>query len=223
MTNWRNENRRRTRSDPEYELQDTGVFNESRYFDIVAEYAKQDVDDLLIRITIANRGPEAAPITFLPILWFRNTWCWGANSDVPQKPQIRMRNPGEIEAEHPKLGEFLLSLEGAPELLFTENETNTERLWKWRGENTFYKDAFHEYLIGGRKEAVNSHQQGTKACAVYSMTLGGGEQKTLQFRLCRAGSADLPREQWDAVFDCRIQEANEFYAHLSQGLERAGN
>ncbi|MGI9075111.1 MAG: MGH1-like glycoside hydrolase domain-containing protein [Bryobacteraceae bacterium] len=218
----RQENQRGTRADPEYELVDTGIFDEGRYFDIFAEYAKQDVDDILIRITIANRGPEAANLTFLPTLWFRNTWAW--YSDPPHKPLLQVSSSGELQADHDSLGTFLLSLDGAPEFLFTNNETNTERIWNWRGENTFYKDAFHEYLIEGRRQAVNPVQQGTKACAVYSLNLDAGAQTVLHFRLHQAGSPDLPRDQWNAVFEARIREASEFYSHLSRGLnEEARN
>ncbi|MGI8959226.1 MAG: MGH1-like glycoside hydrolase domain-containing protein [Bryobacteraceae bacterium] len=213
----RQENQRRTRVDPEYELVDTGIFDEERYFDVFAEYAKQDVDDILIRITIANRGPEAAALTFLPTLWFRNTWAWYSNP--PQRPLLHVNSAGELQADYASLGTFSLSLEGAPEILFTNNETNTEHLWGWRGENTFYKDAFHEYLIAERPEAVNPQRQGTKACAVYKLALNAGQEKILHFRLRRAGSPDLARDQWDGVFEARIREASEFYSGLADRLD----
>ncbi|HEX7359475.1 MAG TPA: glucosidase [Bryobacteraceae bacterium] len=209
------ENRRRTREDAEYELMDTGAFAESRYFDVFAEYAKNDVDDLLIRITIANRGPDPASLIFLPTIWFRNIWTW---SGTAVKPQLRATASGEVELEHPDAGNFLLTLDGAPELLFTENETNTERLWNWSGANRFYKDAFHEYVIRGRSEAVNPAREGTKACALYRLTLAPGAGTTLLFRFCRTGTPDLPREQWDSVLDTRIREANEFYALFQRNL-----
>ena len=212
------ESHRRTRFDPEFELEDTGVFNQSRYFDIFAEYAKHDVDDILIRVSIANRGPDTAEIAFLPTLWFRNTWVWELNQDPSQKPRLHSASSSEIQAHHPLLGDFVLSLEDAPELLFTENESNTERLWGYRGQNPYYKDAFHEYVVGGRHDAVNPDRQGAKACALYRLSLNSGEQKVLQFRLFRAGSADLPRDQWDSVFDIRIQETSEFYSQLSHNL-----
>ncbi len=212
------ENHRRTRLDPEYELEDTGIFNDGRYFDITAEFAKHDVDDVLIRITIVNRGPEIAELSFLPTLWFRNTWIWGATEDPSTRPSIRLARSGELQADHTALGTFLLSLDGAPETLFTENETNTERLWGWRGKNAFYKDGFHEYVIHGRKDAVNPAQQGTKACALYRLKLQGGEQSILHFRFSKAGSAALPRDQWEGVFASRLQEADEFHSSLSPGL-----
>ena len=208
---------RRTRQDPEYELEDTGIFNERRYFDIFAEYAKNDVDDILIRIRIVNRGPDKADLTFLPTLWFRNTWCW-SNQPGEAKPRLSKWGDNQILAEHNILGQYYLTLDGTPEMLFTENETNTERLWGWRGDNTFYKDAFHEYLIHGKREAVNPKPLGTKACAVYRLSIEGQDQAILHFRLARDGSADLARTNWDAVFDTRIAECMDFYGGFDEGL-----
>ncbi|HSU61684.1 MAG TPA: hypothetical protein VLI55_20410 [Bryobacteraceae bacterium] len=212
------ENRQRTRQDPEFELEDTGIFNESRYFDIFAEYAKNDVDDMLIRVTVVNRGPETASMTFLPTIWFRNTWSWSSHSGATAKPGLRKSEASAIEARHPALGTFVLELDATPELLFTENETNTERIWGWRGQNVFYKDAFNEFLIHRRSDAVNLQHQGTKACAIYPLTLASKQRAILRFRLARAGSPELARDAWDKVFDLRIQEASEFYSRLSQGL-----
>ncbi len=213
------ENRSRTRFDPEFELLDTGVFNEQRYFDIFAEYAKRDVDDIFIRVTVVNRGPEAAALFLLPTLWFRNTWSWYFNPDPAKKALLSMPSVDTLQAEHGSLGTFRLSLDGKPEVLFTNNDSNTERLWGSRGENTFYKDAFHEYLIEGRRESVNPEHQGTKATAIYKLTLNAGEQQTFYFRFYRSGSPDIPREQWDGVFEARIREADEFYRDLSHGLD----
>lgn len=211
------ESRRRSMLDPEYELQDTGVFNESRYFDIFVEYAKQDVDDIFVRISIVNRGPDIANLVFLPTLWFRNTWIWCSTRDISE-PRLTTNSAGELQADHPKLGTFLLSLEGTPEAVFTENETNTERIWNWRGNNRFYKDAFHEYVIHGRKESVNPEQQGTKSCAIYYLKFDAGQQQTLRFRLYRAGSPEISRDNWDTIFDSRLREANEFYSNLAHSL-----
>ena len=136
--------------DPEFELEDTGIFKERKYFDIFAEYAKNDVDDILIRVRIVNRGPDKAELTFLPTLWFRNTWCW-SKTPPEDKPRLAKQGDRAISAVHPELGNFTLTCDGTPEMLFTENETNTERIFGWRGENTFYKDAFHEYIIHGKK------------------------------------------------------------------------
>ena len=214
------ETARRTRLDPEYELQDTGVFDQNRYFDVFAEYAKNDVDDILIRVTVVNRGPEAAPLTLLPTLWFRNTWRWGGDEEPPNKPVLRAGSQGEVQAQHADLGAFTFFPDGTPQLLFTDNDTNTVRFWHWSGKTTFYKDAFHDYVINGRKEAVNSKQQGTKACAVYSQTLAAGQQVVYRFRLARAGAPSLGRDAWDAVFAERAKEADEFYENLAQGLPK---
>ncbi|MBV9304690.1 MAG: glucosidase [Acidobacteriaceae bacterium] len=215
------ENQRRTRQDPEFNLEDTGVFNDSRYFDVLAEYAKRDLDDILIRITITNRGPEAADLLFLPTLWFRNTWIWGGTESPQDRPNLWLQSPSVIEAKHSQLGTFLLELHGEPSVLFTENETNTERLWSWRGWNRFYKDAFSEYLINGKQEAINPSEQGTKAGAVYRLKIEGGQQSEFYFRLARDGSNGLRREQWPTVFQDRIQEADEFYARFSPHLDEA--
>ena len=215
------ENRRRTRRDPEFELEDTGIFKESRYFDIFAEYAKNDVDDILIRITVVNRGPEEADLTLLPTLWFRNIWSWTIHGSA-NKPSLSLEDASTIQAAHTNLGTFVLELDGTPEVLFTENETNTERIWKWRGQNVFYKDAFHEYFVNGRRNAVNPQHRGTKTCAVYRLSLNTGEQKVFSFRLSRAGLPRVERNDWDRIFAQRIQEASDFYARFSQGLNEEG-
>ncbi len=208
------ESRRRNRCDPEYELEDTGIFNENRYFDVFAEYAKNDVDDIWIRVTVVNRGLEPATLTLLPTLWFRNTWRWCTSSEMPNLSA----SSGAIRAEHPTLGTFILTLENDPPVLFTENETNTERLYHWRGKNTFYKDAFHEYLIGGRTAAVNPARRGTKACALYQLDLAPAAQTVLHFRLARDNSSALALKAADAIFEQRIGEADEFFARLAPGL-----
>jgi len=215
------ENRRRTREDPEFELEDTGIFNDNRYFDIFAEYAKRDLDDTLIRVTIVNRSPEAADLLFLPTLWFRNTWSWGNTENPQDKPNLQLRSPSVLEAKHSQLGTFLLELHGEPPVLFTENETNTERLWSWRGSNRFYKDAFGEYLIGGKQEAINPAGCGSKAGAVYRLKIESGGQSEFYFRLARDGSNGLPREQWSGIFEDRMREADEFYARFSPHLDEA--
>jgi Glycosyl hydrolase family 63 C-terminal domain len=212
------ENRQRARLDSEYEVTDTNAFSGNRYFDIFADYAKRDVDDIFIRVRIANRGPEAAQLLFLPTLWFRNTWSWGSTENGSERPLLRMTDDHELEARHPTLGNFVLSLDGTPDVLFTENETNTERIWGWRGSNVFYKDAFHEYFVHGKWEAVNSARRGTKACAVYRLNLESSQQAILYFRLSAAGTIDIHRAQWPSIFDARIKECTDFYAAFSQEL-----
>ena len=172
-------NGRRSREEMEYELLDTGIFNDDRYFDVFVEYAKADPEDILIRISVHNRGPEAAQIHLLPTLWFRNTWSWG---DGEPKPVLRQANTS-IVASHPKLGERTLQCEGAAELLFTENETNASRLWGQPNPSPYVKDAFHQYLIAGEKGAVNPAQTGTKAAAHYVLDVPAGGSKVVRLRL----------------------------------------
>jgi hypothetical protein len=163
------ENRRRTKLDPEFELTDTGIFDDDRYFDVVAEYAKYVPDDILIRITVANRGPESATLHLLPTLWFRNTWTWKcAHEGTSIKPQIRQAKGNVLVASHETLGIFFLAIGvnpdgGEPPVLFTENETNSRRLWNFGVADGFVKDAFHDYIISERDNAASLNGVGTKA------------------------------------------------------------
>jgi hypothetical protein len=233
------ENRRRGKEQPEFELLDTGVFAENRYFDVFVEYAKADVEDILIRITAINRGPQSAELRLLPSLWFRNTWSWGKD---PRRPSARIATsvPGSLcaELDHWQYGKRWLLCAGQPELLFTENETNFQRLF--RGTNRSYvKDAFHAYVIRGDKTAVNPGQVGTKMAALYRFALSAGESVTLKLRLTdmeplaamdsnspMVGAMNAPgfgeRAEgvpgtndfgtgFDAVFAMRQKEADEFY------------
>ncbi|HEY7040465.1 MAG TPA: glucosidase [Methylomirabilota bacterium] len=202
-------NRRRTRKDLEYELLDTGVFDDDRYFDVFVEYAKAAAEDILIRITVENRGPDAATLHVLPTLWFRNTW---SVDGATARPSLRQTAPGVISAAHPDLGEYVLSAEGAGPLLFTENETNTERLFRTPNPTPFVKDAIDRYLVQGRREAVNPERKGTKAAAHYSLTVGPRESRTVRLRLRGPGSAEPFGPGFDAVFAARRSEADDFYA-----------
>jgi hypothetical protein len=178
------ENRRRGREQPEFELLDTDVFAESRYFDIYAEYAKCDVEDILIKITAVNRGPEAASLYLLPSLWFRNTWSWGKDLRRPSA-RVAAGVPESVcvELQHWQYGKRWLICTGQPELLFTENETNNVRIFGGRNRTPYVKDAFHEYVIHGNKTAVNPQQTGTKMAAYYPVRLGPGQSVTLKLRL----------------------------------------
>src|SRR3974390_2228770 len=149
----------RSRDDFEYELLDTGVFEDDRYFDVFVEFAKASPEDILIRITAHNRGPEPATLHLLPTLWYRNTWSWG---HLVAKPSLRQATDGVIQVSHPVLGDFSLNCEGAAELLFTENESNAQLLWGKPNACPYVKDAFHEYVIRGKREAVNPDKSGTK-------------------------------------------------------------
>jgi len=200
------ENRRRSRMMREYELIETGVFDQDRYFDIEIEYAKHDVDDIFVRVTAINRGPEKAALHLLPTLWFRNTWSWGYG--VP-RPEIECEDPAVIVAREQTLGEFRLWLEDSPPLLFTENVSNAKRLWNYDSPQPYTKDAFHRYLIDGEQNAVNADRNGTKACGVYLLDLESNDSKVLHFRLYAGQAAAPERHQ---VFVERREEANDFYS-----------
>ena len=206
------ENRRRDRRASEYELIDTGAFADDRYFDVTVEYAKASAEDVLVRITVANRGPEPAELHLLPTLWFRNTWAW-----TPGSPRPRLSaTPGEatIEAEHAELGRRWLRCEGDPELLFTDNDTNAARLWGTPNGSPYVKDGINDYLVEGRKDAVNPDATGTKASAHYRLTIPAGGSTTVRLRLSDAPAAAVDKA-FDAVFARRIREADEFYATVS--------
>jgi hypothetical protein len=211
----RAENQRRTNLDPEYELIDTGIFDDSRYFDVVVEYAKAEAEDLLIRISISNRGPEAAPIQVLPTLWFRNTWRWGRDDRRPSitTPATRRGGVSTLVAKHWQLGEYTLYCAGADEVLFTENETNTERLYGVP-RPPYVKDAFHAYVVNGTREAVNPDATGTKAAARYSRSVNAGEAVTVELRLaCQRDGRPItkPFADFDALLNQRHEEADKFY------------
>ena len=178
------ENRRRGREQPEFELLDTGVLEGNRYFDVFVEYAKADVEDILIKITAINRGPEPALLDLLPSLWFRNTWSWGRDLRRP-KAQVAASVPGSrcAELQHWQYGKRWLVCAGNPELLFTENETNYARLFRSRNRSPYVKDAFHEFLIRGNKSAVNPAQTGTKMATYYQLQLQSGQSETIKLRL----------------------------------------
>jgi hypothetical protein len=205
------ENRRRGRTEPEFELVDTGVFTDGRYFDVQVEYAKAACDDMLVRVTISNRGPDAAALDVLPTVWFRNTWSWGG--DVV-RPSMHAVDGSTIELREPKYGRRWLHCDAQPELLFCENETNTSRLFSVDGAE-YPKDAIDEAVVHGRADAVNPARAGTKASARYRLTIGAGRSVTIRLRLsdlAADGFEGGPFEHFDAVFAERIREADEFYA-----------
>jgi hypothetical protein len=214
------ENGRRSKMEMEYELVDTGIFDESRYFDVVVEYAKLQPDDLLIRISISNRGPDAASITALPTLWFRNTWSWGRDDRRPTIAPAATEHVGDgtvrtAVARHWELGDYILYCSGADEMLFTENETNCERLYGVRSRTPYVKDAFHNYVVNGRREAVNPARAGTKAAARYTRTLNAGETLAIDLRLANmidAHPLEAPFANFEALLTERKEEADEFYS-----------
>jgi hypothetical protein len=206
------ENRRRGKHEPEFELIDSGVFAENRYFDVFVEYAKAGPEDLLIRITAHNRGDQDAPLHLLPQLWFRNTWSWGYDNP---KPALSVANESFIVAKHPELPEYHLYADGNPTLLFCDNETNTERLWGTAGTGGYYKDAFHEFVGGGNRAAVNPEMRGTKAAAYYRWEVSA--QGSVQVRLRLSAPAHRqPFDDFDYLFARRIADANEFYAAMQK-------
>ena len=215
------ENKRRTRLDPEYELIDTGLFAENRYFDVLVEYAKAAAEDVAIRVTAFNRGPEAARLHILPTLWFRNRWSWGDPYDMPSVQLID--GPAGtllLEARDFHYLKRWMLFEGSPKLLFTENETNNQRLYQAANRTPYVKDAFHRYVVNGEREAVNPEQKGTKAAAHYALQVDAGASVTLRCRLLDRNPAEDRSASattyfglgFDQVFTTRQKEADEFYA-----------
>jgi len=217
-------NRGRNREEMEYELLDTGVFNQDRYFDVFVEYAKGDAEDILVKITAINRGPEAAELHLLPTLWFRNDWSsWIAESNrAVEKPMLnQIKAPAgtsAIAATHSPLGEFILFCEGEVPLLFTENETNHERLFGQKNESPYVKDGINDCVVQGDQSAVNPGQLGTKVTAHHKANVNAGQSKVIRLRLSNksAVKADKPfGEEFDAVFADRLREADEFYKSVT--------
>ncbi len=215
------ENRRRSRNDREYELLDTGVFDGDRYFDVTAEYAKNTPDDILIRLTIVNRGPDSSVVHMLPTLWFRNAWTWGCTHEGCElKPRLSRTGPATVVTDHVTLGKFVWMVEPSvngvrPELLFTDNETNNTLLFDSPNATPHVKDAFHDYVIHGCAEAVDPRGFGTKVAAHYRFDIPAGGQVVIRSRLYPDGDrATEPfGERFDAIFQQRIAEADAFYGH----------
>ena len=211
--------RKRGKKEPEYELVETGIFDENRYFDLWMEYAKASEEDILIQLTVHNQGPDAAPLTVLPTLWFRNTWC-GAKE---KRPALRADAPGRVEASHPELGTYHWYLEGAEQLLFCENETNQQRLYQVPNESTSCKDGINDYIISGA-DSLNQADTGTKAAGLFSLTIPPGERRTLRLRLSKKALNEAFAD-FDVLFAQRQAEADAFYevlqAHTQNEDERA--
>ena len=209
-------NGRRGRDAGEYELIDTGIFDGERYFDVFVEYAKAAPEDVLVRISVVNRGSEGATLHLLPTLWFRNTWTWseGAQKPVLKEP-VRIAGTAAISAAHAELGEIHLVCEGEPELLFTDNESNNARLFSGQNATPYVKDAFDEYLVHQRRDAVNPARTGTKAAAHYRVTVGAGQTAVLRLRLAGARPAAAFGKGFDEVFAARLREADEFYGSIT--------
>jgi hypothetical protein len=220
-------NRARSRYEFEYELLDTGIFNDDRYFDVFVEYAKESPEEILIRITAFNRGAEPAPLHILPTLWFRNTWSW---SPATSKPMLRaLTGPSALSgvvASHTVLGERFLYCGGTPELLFTENETNNQRLFNTPNVTPYVKDAFHEFLIHRHEDKVNPERVGTKAAAYYPVVVPASQSQTICLRISAvppeiAASSQAFGPLFDAVFTNRTKEADDFYDSIAPATTSA--
>ncbi|XP_046356033.2 uncharacterized protein YMR196W-like [Haliotis rufescens] len=214
-------NAARTVKDPEYEVLDTGVFDNNRYWDVLAEYCKASPNDILGRFTISNRGSTSEVIHFLPTLWFRNVWSFGKDCDswMEEKPCMSQEEPGKVRCEHGTLGTFFFEIDKgpsgeSPEIIFTENETNNQRIYNTPNTRRYVKDAFHNYVIRGDKDAVNEANRGTKCAAHYSVRVGAGEHVTFRMRLyCQNEAPPHPisHDSFNELFSTRIKEADAFY------------
>ena len=210
------ENQNRGYEDPEFELLDTGIFEGDRYFDIFVEYAKSDAENIAIKVTAHNRADEEKPLHVLPTLWFRNTWSW---NDSQPKPQIHQhtrkhteaKDHSVIQATHPELGKRWLYCQGDHQQLFTENETNTQRLSNYKNDTPYKKDGINSFVVEGDRGAVNPDQVGTKFSAYYQLSIPAGESRSLLLRLCDADNHQNPFEHFEQLFTARVKEADEFY------------
>jgi hypothetical protein len=202
---------------PEFELMDTGIFDDDRYWDVFVEYAKAAPEDILMRVTVHNRGPEEATLHLLPQLWFRNTWSWKPNA---HKPELSITNRGDVAVKHVALGSYSFYAEGKPEVLFCDNETNARRLYGQKDSPGYFKDGFDEYIVQGKHDAVNPGRIGTKAGMHFSLTIPPKGASQIRLRLSEEVQ-HKPFSDFDKAFTKRIQEADEFYAELQQDISSA--
>ncbi len=216
------ENRRAGKDRPEFELLDTGIFDDDRYHDVVIEYAKAAPDDLLMKITAHNRGPEAATLHVLPQLWLRNTWSWTPDS---ARPSLAATSDTTIRASHAELGEFQLDCDGTPELLFCDNDTNARRIQGFADATGYFKDGINDCVVNGRRDAVNPARTGTKAAAHYVLNVPAGGSVAVRVRLRPAAATPAGKKKrpdafadFDTIFAARLAEADAFYIQLQRGL-----
>jgi len=212
-------NRHRSRLELEYELLDTGVFNDDRYFDVFVEYAKESPEEILIKISVYNRGSETASIHVLPTFWFRNTWNWFP--EAPPKPVVKQLSDCTIAACHPDLGEYYLHSDRVVPLLFTENETNLQRIFNQPNRSPYVKDGINNYVVHGNQEAVNPAKTGTKAAPHYVLEVAAGGSQVIQLRLSKSAQPAAFGDDFDTVFNTRLQEADEFYNDVIPATESA--
>ncbi|MGZ9105369.1 MAG: MGH1-like glycoside hydrolase domain-containing protein, partial [Rhodoplanes sp.] len=208
------ENARRGKLKTEFELIDTGIFNDDAYFDIDIQYAKADVDDILLQITATNRGRKAARLTVLPQVWFRNTWTWFVGA---KKPSLTAAGDAAVAVAHASLGDFTMHLEKPQKLLFCDNETNTARLYH-SGGGGFFKDAFHNYVVHGDNGAVNPAATGTKAAGLYAPTIPAGGKVVIRVRLSPGGVNPNAFADFDQILQSRIAEADSYYDDLQKNI-----
>jgi hypothetical protein len=208
------ESRRRGIGQPEFELIDTELFDSDRYFDVFMEYAQAEPGDILLRVTVENRGPEAAPVHVLPQLWFRNTWSWTPGAE---RPELQQAGAALVRAEHKDLGVYHLHVDGDPELLFCENESNAQRLWNEPPRAGYFKDGINERVVHGDTASVNPAQSGTKVAAWYTREVPAGGRVQIRLRLTREPRSAAFRD-FDAIVSLRVKEADGFYAELQQGM-----
>jgi len=215
------ENARRSRDQPEYELNDTGVFDENRYFDVQVEYAKNTPEDLLIKVTVTNRGPETAAVHVLPTLWFKNSWSWGCKHEGCEvKPRLSRSGPFSVDCDHVTLGRYDFHAEPVgnetqPKLIFTDNESNLVKLFEAENYTPYVKDAFHEYVTRHKTSAINPREFGTKCAAYYLVSLKSGESATFKLRLTQRNGETPPvapfGAEFEKIFKARVREADAFY------------
>ncbi len=209
------ENKNRTKLDPEFELIDTGIFNEDKYFDVFIEYAKAGINDVLIKITAFNRADEDSNLNIIPQIWFRNTWDWGYDD---YKPQLNLKSKGVVEIEHKKLGHYMLYSNGSPEILFCENETNIKRLYDADNGKKYFKDGINDFIVLGNKKAVNAENIGTKAGLNYKLSIKAGKSKIIKLRL-RKEKINNPFNEFDKIFKTKINEADKFYSDIQSDIK----
>ena len=205
------ENKRRGKNDMEFELIDTGLFEQDAYFDVFVEYAKNTQEDILVKVTVTNHGSQDAALNVMPTLWFRNNWASGNTNYIPQ---MSAESDGVIELFHNDLGQMWLKAEGSPEALFCDNETNTKRLYNYDDGKSFYKDGINDHLIHGA-ETVNPKKTGTKACFNYDVNVPAKHSVMLRLRLSKDTGNGFG--DFDQIFNARLSEANQFYADIQQG------
>ena len=210
--------KQRNRGEMEYELLDTGIFDNDRYFDVFVEYAKQAPEDILIKISVCNRGPDPAPLHILPTLWFRNTWTWWPETPKPSLKQVPGKNGSPVlEVSHPQLSARYLYCEGTVPMLFTENETNNERIFGTPNLSPYVKDAINNCVVSGKQDAVNPQHTGTKAAAHYSVNLDAGQTVEIRLRLTDLAPAAMgnPFKGFAGIMQARQSEADQFYRGIT--------